>query len=75
VREDFHVIAVPYLPSFDPVRSSMEFSKGLVWYLSEWKWMRAQPWRSTMTRAMDRALGAWRDVLERVKGHDRANAV
>jgi uncharacterized protein len=66
IRDDFHVLAVPYLPSFDPVRSSAEFSQGLVWYLSEWKWVRPQPWRSFATRAMNRAIEAWHDVLRRV---------
>jgi hypothetical protein len=50
------VLAVPYLPSFDPVRSSVEFSSELVWYLSEERWLRVYPERNGMTRAMSRAL-------------------
>ncbi len=50
------VLAVPYLPSFDPVRSSIEFSSELSWYLPEWRWMSIYPGRNAMTRAMARAV-------------------
>lgn len=49
------VLAVPYLPSFDPVRSSTEFSEELVWYLLEGRWLSVDPERNAMTRAMARA--------------------
>ena len=54
------LLAVPYLPSFDPVRSSVEFSEECVWYLSEWMWMRAYPMKNEMTRAMSRSLEAFK---------------
>jgi hypothetical protein len=50
------LIAVPYLPSFDPVRSSVEFSADCIGYLSEAKWLGIQPERNQMTRAMTRSL-------------------
>lgn len=57
-RPPLDLIAVPYLPSFDPVRSSVEFSSECVWYMSEVKWLRSYPGRNSLTRAMRRSLQA-----------------
>jgi len=62
------VLAVPYLPSFDPVRSSIEFSSELSWYLSEWRWVSIYPGRNAMTRAMARAVEATEIVRAEAKG-------
>jgi hypothetical protein len=57
------LIAVPYLPSFDPVRSSVEFSNEWVWYVSEAKWLQVHPERNGMTRAMMRSLSTAKAMI------------
>lgn len=57
------LIAVPYLPSFDPIHSSIEFSNELIWYLSEWKWVKYHPDRNRLTRAMKRSIDAFENAL------------
>ena len=61
------LLAVPYLPSFDPLRSSVEFSEECVWYLSEWEWMGVRPMKNHMTRAMARSLDAFANAKRGLK--------
>jgi hypothetical protein len=62
------LLAVPYLPSFDPVQSSMDFSSELVWYLSEWRWVSLYPERNAMTRAMARSFQTTETVRQEARG-------
>jgi saccharopine dehydrogenase (NAD+, L-lysine-forming) len=54
-----HLLSVPYLPSFDPIHSSIEFSSEFVWYLSDMMWMKYHPTKNHMTRVMMRSLQAF----------------
>lgn len=57
------LLAVPYLPSFDPIRSSTEFSNECTTYLMEWPWMTICPEKGFMTRAMAHSLEAFRRTV------------
>jgi alanine dehydrogenase len=58
------LISVPYLPSFDPIRSSTEFSSELIWYLSECKWLPYTQTKNEMIRAMNRSYDTFLRVCE-----------
>lgn len=62
------LLAVPYLPSFDPIRSSCEFSNECVSYLMEWPWMNIYPEKNRMTRAMARSLATFHRVVAESQG-------
>jgi len=60
------LLAVPYLPSFDPVRSSDEFSSRLVWYLPEVVTFRDSPSASQVCAALYRSYLHFLTMLETV---------
>jgi saccharopine dehydrogenase (NAD+, L-lysine-forming) len=58
------LIAVPYLPSFDPVHSSCEFSSELIWYLSESIHLPYTVNKNQFVRAMSRSYETFLRVCE-----------
>jgi hypothetical protein len=65
------LLAVPYLPSFDPIRSSNEFSNDCAAYLIEWPWMNIYPEKSIVTRAMTRSLETFRRIVAEVETQEK----
>jgi saccharopine dehydrogenase (NAD+, L-lysine-forming) len=60
------LLAVPYFPSFDPVRSSDEFSSRLVWYLPEVVTFRNSPSASQVSASLYRSYLHFLKMLEMV---------
>jgi saccharopine dehydrogenase (NAD+, L-lysine-forming) len=60
------LLAVPYLPSFDPVRSSNEFSSRLAWHLPEVVTFRGSPSTSEVSASLYRSYVHFLKMLETV---------
>ncbi len=58
------LIAVPYLPSFDPIHSSSEFSSQLTWYLAESIYLPYTHDKNQYVRAMNRSYETFLRVCE-----------
>ena len=65
------LISVPYLPSFDPIRSSTEFSAECIHYLSESVYLPYTQDRNELIRAMHRSYETFLRVCE----EERRNSV